>query len=227
MDQQKVFATAWKGFEKKAVLDYIYEQDMLFKRKESEWEARLAQYEEKLESTEVTVAVDQYEERLEVLIHSYNEEKENSNNLTARYEALAREVEQLAQIAKDKEQQLAEQMERNGQLTHQCEMLEGKLKVLADHLIAAREAMATYPLPQPEPQPEADTADTTEVICEFADTQPEDEEIAPEYENIKEELEDFRQSVSKTLLNFEAALARLESCKGDGEPQLEDRAFFR
>lgn len=36
MEQQKVFATAMLGFDKKAVLDYIYELDCTAKKKDEE-----------------------------------------------------------------------------------------------------------------------------------------------------------------------------------------------
>ena len=48
MEQQKVFPTACFGFDKKVVLDYIYEQDTAAKAKEAELEQHATQLEEQI-----------------------------------------------------------------------------------------------------------------------------------------------------------------------------------
>lgn len=270
MDKQKVFATAMWGFEKKAVLDYIYEQDMLFKKKESDLERQLAEYEQKLETAEAQAAeIERYQEQLDALNTSYKEEKDTLADLQERYDRLSAETEQLIRVAGNKDRELQLQIELNSQLKSKCELLENKLKVLADHLIAAREqatveaaqsanqtesaeceksaflavdnSKATDGAPvfvaeiieaaQPTPPLVEVTAAEAEPKAEIRlpatePTQETPQECEAEYEDLKTELDEFRNAVSKTLLNFEAALARLESGKQDIDPP-EKTVFFR
>lgn len=223
MEQQQVFTTAIWGFDKKAVLDYIYEQDMLLKKKEAEYESRIAEYEEKLAGYEQTAPVaEQYQEQLDALTVSYNEEKETVVSLQSRYDKLSDEIDKLLKVSSNKERELQLQLELNSQLKYKCEMLEDKLKVLAEHLIAERELESSLPDPSIIPHINKPEAEEPPVFVAEAI-----EAAAPvEYVDLKEELEEFRQSVSKTLLNFEAALAKLESGKSE-DVTVETPTFFR
>ena len=55
MEQQKVFPTACFGFDKKVVLDYIYEQDTAAKAKEAQMEEQAAHLEEQMTDLQNTV----------------------------------------------------------------------------------------------------------------------------------------------------------------------------
>lgn len=220
MEEQKVFATAWRGFEKKAVLEYIYEQDVLFKRREAELSEKLTDCESKLEEQGRLVEDEQpselYQERIDSLEQSCNEQRRTAALLQEQCEKLRREADQLVQMARSKDGELQLQTELNRQLQQKCDMLEDKLKTLAEYLLTEREASTVVEtatqekstVPEEENQPEPDSI----VGDELPDTT-----VKTEFTDLKGELNDFRESVSNTLLNFEAALARLEA----------DPSFFR
>lgn len=239
MEEQKVFATAWRGFEKKAVLEYIYEQDVLFKRREAELNEKLAEYERKLEELERGGEEEEpsqlYQERIEALEQSCNEQRRTAALLQEQCEKLRREADQLVQMSRSKEGELQLQTELNRQLQQKCDTLEEKLKTLAEYLLAERGTPgSTKPKPTaleaPAPEEEAteetaqlafDELPEQETVVETDEMARELPEDAPdnktEFTDLRGELSDFRQSVSQTLLNFEAALARLEA----------DPSFFR
>lgn len=234
MDQQQIFATTWRGFEKKAVLDYIYEQDMLFKKKEAEYEAKISDYESKIEAAEA----DDSRERLESLAQCYTEEKSAAEELRSRYSQLSEELERLSQTTKSKDRELQLQIEINSQLKTKCDMLESKLKVLADHLMAERNNMSvaavqdidivskTEPVQEPEPEPVSKPVVTITAAEPVEGTTPAGIDNC-ECANLKEEIENFRKSVSRTLLNYEAALARLESGRFNAPETAPEDNFFR
>lgn len=252
MEQQKVFSTVFRGFEKKAVLDYIYEQDMLFKKKEAEWERQLRESEERLE------------------MQPSPEERAPMEALKQEAEALRQQLAEATRRLTGREQELLLQVQQNQQLSSRCEALESKLKVLADHLLTEREnaqmtrqtqaveeasepavEIAVFEAPAEElPQEDAPASEVfvpemtlflSDLVAEEEDEDEEPQEIdAPidamepateiprtedvQYANLKDELDGFRQQVSETLLNLEAALARLETSK---EPDTTgERNFF-
>lgn len=204
MEQQKVFATAWRGFDKKAVLDYIYEQDVFFKRREAELNEKLAEYENQPDKSEYPQESEEsselYKTRMEALEQACDEQRETAANLQEKCKKLRHEADQLVQMARSKDGELQLQTEINRQLQQKCDVLEGKLKTLAEHLLAEREsAIEETPMVSP--------------VTYAREQEDEPESVEPcivEFTDLKDELSNFKESVSQTLLNFEAALARLE-----------------
>lgn len=222
MEEQKVFATAWRGFDKKAVLEYIYEQDVLFKRREAELSEKLTQCESKLEEQERLGGDEQptelYQERIEALEQSCNEQRRTAALLQEQCEKLRREADQLVQMARSKEGELQLQTELNRQLQQKCDTLEDKLKTLAEYLVTERESSAVVETEvQEDATVPAEAEQQPEAIAATHGEQLPDTAAKAEFTDLKGELSDFRESVSQTLLNFEAALARLEA----------DPSFFR
>ncbi|MEG1777439.1 MAG: hypothetical protein RR209_00550 [Angelakisella sp.] len=198
MEQQKVFATAWRGFDKRAVLDYIYEQDIFFKKREAELNERLLEYESKFDGQDCAEeAPELYQERMEALERACNEQRETAESLQEKCEKLRHEADQLVQMTRSKEGELQLQTELNRQLQQKCDMLEGKLKTLAEHLLAEREAVIEE-VPAPVPAAEEIPMQAEQPFC-------------TKVTDLKGDLSEFKESVSQTLLNFEAALARLEA----------------
>ncbi|MEG0541880.1 MAG: hypothetical protein RR528_06095 [Angelakisella sp.] len=235
MEQQKVFATALRGFDKKAVLDYIYEQDVLFKKKEAELTQRLEECESKLNEQQLQQEDEQSaelcQERIDALERTCSEQREAAALLQEKCERLRREADQYAQAARSKEGELQLQTELNRQLQQKCEILEGKLQTLAEHLLAEREASVTQIVNTDDGEDIADVVETQQEASamEVPLLQEAEDDTAPktEFTDLKGEIDEFRQSVSKTLLNFEAALARLEADKSDEIKLGEDSSFFR
>ena len=86
MEQQKVFPTACFGFDKKVVLDYIYEQDTAAKAREAELTQRATQLEE--QSAELQSSLEELSAQCELFKAQLYSEKESALTVKSSYDKL-------------------------------------------------------------------------------------------------------------------------------------------
>ena len=138
MEQQKVFPTACFGFDKKVVLDYIYEQDTAARAKEAQMEEQAAHLEEQM--TDLQNTVEELSAQGELLRAQLYSEKETVAAIRSNYDKLKSDADQLVQVARNKDKELQIQLELNKQLQHRSNELEIRLAAMAQELEELRRA---------------------------------------------------------------------------------------
>lgn len=215
MEQQKVFPTACFGFDKKVVLDYIYEQDTAAKAKEAEMEQHAAQMEEQI--TELQSSVEELNAQCELIKAQLYNEKEAAAGIRASYEKLKSDTDQLVQVARNKDKELQIQLELNRQLQNRNGELENQVTALTQELSEVRssgsaaedlleEAKAQATLLLEKARKEA-KAIRREAAAREADN-------SAEITRLREELARIKESVGRTLSQFEGAISKLDREKG-------------
>ena len=140
MEQQKVFPTACFGFDKKVVLDYIYEQDTAARAKEAQMEEQAAHLEEQM--TDLQNTVEELSAQGELLRAQLYSEKETVAAIRSNYDKLKSDADQLVQVARNKDKELQIQLELNKQLQHRSNELEIRLAAMAQELEELRAGLA-------------------------------------------------------------------------------------
>lgn len=221
MEQQKVFPTACFGFDKKVVLDYIYEQDTAAKAKEAEMEERSAHLEAQV--AELQGTIEELNAQCELMRAQLYSEKETSAGIRASYEKLKSDADQLVQVARNKDKELQIQLELNKQLQHRNSDLESRLAT-------ALEEQEPEDGPTPEELME-ETKARAAAILEKARKEAEgireaaaarEADQTAEVARLKDELARVRESVGKTLSQLEGEIQKLH---GEKEAQ-EQGPFF-
>ena len=141
MEQQKVFPTACFGFDKKVVLDYIYEQDTAAKAKEAELEQHATQLEEQI--AELQGSVEELSAQCEIIKAQLYSEKETAAGIRSSYEKLKSDTDQLVQVARNKDKELQIQLELNKQLQNRNSELENRVGALTQELLEAQNSGIT------------------------------------------------------------------------------------
>ena len=212
MEQQKVFPTACFGFDKKVVLDYIYEQDTAARAKEAQMEEQM---------TDLQNTVEELSAQGELLRAQLYSEKETVAAIRSNYDKLKSDADQLVQVARNKDKELQIQLELNKQLQHRSNELEIRLAAMAQELEELRAGLAGQELLKDARAQAAaileEARRKAEQIKEEAAAKEEDR--AEEVARLRDELSQIKESVGKTLSQFEGAISKL-----DGER--EDVRFF-
>lgn len=237
MEQQKVFSTSMFGFDKKTVLDYIYEQDVLNKEKESKYDAELAKKDE--EVSQLKGMVDDLNSQMEIAKAQLYSEKEQSTAQKAAYDKLRQEADQLIQVARNKDNELQIQLELNKQLQNRYAAQEAKLQEATqkiEELAKAAEGVDLGKLTEAAAK-EADKlmAEAKLQAKELLEKAAEKAEIrAEEVTRLKEELASFKALAARTFAGLENAISHLyEDNKTEGfepdpaEPADNTPHFFR
>lgn len=218
MEQQKVFPTACFGFDKKVVLDYIYEQDTAAKARQAELEKRANQLEEQV--TELQSSVEELSAQCELAKGQLYSEKETAAALRSSYEKLKADTDQLVQVARNKDKELQIQLElnrqlqlRNGELENRMtdmsrEMAESRSE--ADELMEEAREQAALLLERARREAKAIREAAKEAVAREAAAK---EDNSAEAARLREELGHLRETVGKTLSRFEGAISRLGSDK--------------
>lgn len=188
MDQQKIFATTMFGFDKKMVLDYIYEQDTLAKEQEARCEAAIAQAEQDIGKLRAfaenqRTQIEESKARLE----------EVTNAQKASEDKLRREMDRLVQTARHKEKELQLQMEMNKQLKEKLAQQELRIQELMEELSKVQAVPGKQSAGELFPKISAPTRD------------PHFQEL----HRLREELDAFRSEASQTIAKLESSIARL------------------
>ncbi len=161
MEQQKVFPTACFGFDKKVVLDYIYEQDTAAKAREAELTQRATQLEE--QSAELQSSLEELSAQCELFKAQLYSEKESALTVKSSYDKLRSDADQLVQVARNKDKELQIQLELNKQLQNRNTELELRLADLTQELQDAAQ----------QPQPAAQQGNpSVEAVLEEARVHP-------------------------------------------------------
>ena len=231
MEQQKVFPTACFGFDKKVVLDYIYEQDTAAKAKEAELEQRASGLEEQI--AELSGTVEELNAQCELIKAQLYSEKEAAAATKASYEKLKSDADQLVQVARNKDNELQIQLELNKQLQNRNTELENRLAAMTQELEEARSApsadgngLAEQAKAQAEALLEAARREAQAIREKAAQELAGSEEAA----RLRDELARIKESVGKTLAQFEGEISRLdggEAPKAEaGSPKEEETGRF-
>ena len=141
MEQQKVFPTACFGFDKKVVLDYIYEQDTAARAKEAQMEEQAAHLEEQM--TDLQNTVEELSAQGELLRAQLYSEKETVAAIRSNYDKLKSDADQLVQVARNKDKELQIQLELNKQLQNRNSELENRVGALTQELLEAQNSGIT------------------------------------------------------------------------------------
>lgn len=215
MEQQKVFPTACFGFDKKVVLDYIYERDTAAKAKETQMEEQAAKMEEQL--TELQNTVEELNAQGELLRAQLYSEKEAAASMRTNYERLKSDADQLVQVARNKDKELQIQLELNKQLQHRSNELENRLTAMAQELEELRMALSDQELLEDAKMRAATILEEARQKAEKIKTEAaaEGEDHAAEVARLRDELSQIKESVGKTLSQFEGAISRLDGEKGE------------
>ena len=128
MEQQKVFPTAMFGFDKKVVLDYIYEQDHAAKEREEKLQSEADALQKKID--ELQGMVEELTSQQEIVKAQLYNEKEAATSHKAAYEKLRSDADQLIQVARNKDNELQIQLELNKQLQNRSADQENQMKLL-------------------------------------------------------------------------------------------------
>lgn len=224
MEQQKVFPTACFGFDKKVVLDYIYEQDTAAKAREAELEKHANQLEEQI--AELQSSVEDLSAQCELIKGQLYNEKETAAGIRASYEKLKSDTDQLVQVARNKDKELQIQLELNKQLQHRNAELENQMSTLTQEMAEGQNAAQEL---MEEARDQAallleKARREARSIREAAREEAASREAnnAAEVARLREELGRIKDSVGKTLTRFEGAISRLD---GEKEEQPKEEAL--
>ena len=223
MDQQKVFPTACFGFDKKVVLDYIYEQDTAAKNREAEYERRIGELE--AQAADLQSRLEELSAQCDLAKAQLYSEKEASAAQKASYDKLRSDADQLVQVARNKDNELQIQMELNRQLQNRNAELEGRISALSRELEEAKAA------PAPEGLVEEAKARAAELLAKAEEEaaalrEKAKEEASPEAERLRGELSELRETVKGMLTRFETQLEKLEGEEKAAGPEEENGGFF-
>lgn len=215
MEQQKVFPNAMFGFDKKTVLDYIYEQDTLAKERDAQHEAAIAQAEE--EAAKLKTMIDELSGQVEIAKAQLYKEKESAAVQKAAYDKLRQEADQLIQVARNKDNELQIQLELNKQLQNKYAEQEARIQELTAQLerfqsagtIEQMTAKAAREADELLDRAKAEAQDLLEKATQKAEARSE------EVTRLKEELASFKAAAAQTLAGLEVSIAKLY--EDDGE----------
>ena len=127
MEQQKVFATAMLGFDKKAVLDYIYELDCTAKKKDEEQQRRTEEYERQLE--QLRQELEESESQRQELEQQHLQAQEELEELKEICQRLREQNGRQEQELRHREKEIQIQAEQNRQLQNKNAEQESKLRI--------------------------------------------------------------------------------------------------
>lgn len=217
MEQQKVFPTACFGFDKKVVLDYIYEQDTAAKAREAEQEEHAAKLEAQV--AELQGTIEELNAQCELMQSQLYGERETTAAIRANYEKLKSDADQLVQVARNKDKELQIQLELNKQL-------QGRNSELESRLAAAREEQQEEE-ESPTPQELLEEAEArAAAILEKARKEAagireaaaaREADHTAEIARLQDELSQIKESVGKTLSQLEGEISKLHGDKGAQE----------
>jgi chromosome segregation ATPase len=217
MEQQKVFPTACFGFDKKVVLDYIYEQDTAAKAREAEQEEHAAKLEAQV--AELQGTIEELNAQCELMQSQLYGERETTAAIRASYEKLKSDADQLVQVARNKDKELQIQLELNKQL-------QGRNSELESRLAAAREEQQEEE-ESPTPQELLEEAEArAAAILEKARKEAagireaaaaREADHTAEIARLQDELSQIKESVGKTLSQLEGEISKLHGDKGAQE----------
>lgn len=214
MEQQKTFPTVMFGFEKKAVLDYIYTLDAAAKE-----EAEKALRDQETLASEITRLQGELEDRTsqqEILKAQLYNEKENAAAHKASFDKLKADTDQLMQIAKNKDNELQIQTELNKQLQNKAADQEGQIKLLLAKLDQLQAEKETADVQIQSARQEADRilaeahAEADKILQEAADKASESQ-VPSGVEQLKAELNALRSGMEQKLKSFENMIEALPS----------------
>ena len=216
MEQQKVFPNAMFGFDKKTVLDYIYQQDAQAKERETQYEAAAAQAE--AEISRLKSVVDDLSSQMEITKAQMYREKEAAANQKAAYDKLRQEADHLIQAARNKDNELQIQLELNKQLQNKYAEQGNRILELEGQLEEMKAAAGKPAAVQVEREAEEvlnQAKAEARKLLERAEQKAaaRSQEIA----RLKEELDAFRADAARTLAGMEASIAKLYQADGDTE----------
>lgn len=203
MDQQKIFGTAMFGFNKKMVLDYIYEQDVLAKEQEARCETAIAQAEQDIGKLR-TFAESQRAQLEETTIRL----EEATNAQKALEEKLRREMDRLVQATRHKEKELQLQIEMNKQLKEKLSQKENRIQELVAELRKTQPLLPVQNNSEFQPKISVTTKDSH----------------YQEINRLREELNIFREEVRQTIDKLQNSIARLYN---NGHTEEQRTSFFR
>ena len=230
MDKQKIFPTAMMGFEKSAVLDYIYEQDTLNKNREKELLQQIEELKQQLQDQQSAVNEDiiepitedemveatdsdrmfELEDAVVVLHDSYDDIKVKYESVLLENEALQKELNEKSEQIEDMTAEIQSLRERTLQQRLQNEHLVSKLENYQKDILEDSSSKALA------------TGVTSGTYTSQKDSEVKSYEVTVrpkrDYNDIKEEINEFKSSVTDTLLGFETALARLAAVDSNLEP---------
>ena len=222
MDQQKVFPTACFGFDKKVVLDYIYEQDTAAKAREAEQEEHAAKLEAQV--SELQATIEELHAQYDLMQSQLYSERETTAAVRASYEKLKSDADQLVQVARNKDKELQIQLELNKQLKNRNSELESRLASLQEEQEEEEEGPAPEDLMEEAKARAAAILDKARKeaagIREAAAAREADH--AAEIARLRDELSRIKETVGKTLSQFEGEIQKLH---GDKEAQEESHFF--
>ena len=214
MEQQKVFPTACFGFDKKVVLDYIYEQDTAAKAREAEQEEHAAKLEAQV--AELQATIEELHAQYDLMQSQLYSERETTAAVRASYEKLKSDADQLVQVARNKDKELQIQLELNKQLQNRNSELESRLA-------AAQKAQEEEEEAGPTPEELMEEAKArASAILEKAKKEAagireaaaaREADHAAEIARLRDELSRIKETVGKTLSQFEGEIQKLHGAK--------------
>lgn len=209
MDQQKIFPTSMRGFDKKAVLDYIYNLDVAAKQNEANLQEQIS---------ELTGLLEQSRSENAALKAQRETDRAQSEALKSAHEKFKADADKLVQIAKNKDRELQVQTELNRQLQNRNAELSEQIKSLLARL-EELESMQSDSDSQAE-QTLSQAREQAREILDSANRQAEQLATASagEISLLREELTQFKEQISKKLSGFELALDALESSSHLSDP---------
>lgn len=224
MEQQKVFPTACFGFDKKVVLDYIYEQDTAAKAREAEMEQHATELEEQI--AELQGSVEELSAQCELIKAQLYNEKETAAGIRASYEKLKSDADQLVQVARNKDKELQIQLELNRQLQNRNAELENQMANLSQEMDEAHSTAAQELIEEAKAQASLvleKARREARVIREAVMREAASREASSSAEvaRLREEFGRIKETVGQTLTKFEGAISRLDGEK-DGEMEKEE-----
>lgn len=222
MGEQRKFPTAFFGFSRDAVLNYIYEMDADTKQRMEQLDGENKELLSAIDTLKdkLREAVSQLEEanaQYDIVKAQYYNEKKDAEDLRSQHERLTRDAQQLASATRERENELQLQKELNKQL-------QGKLAETQHLLENSRAQWADRPQESKEVGEPA-----TAVAAATASEAAEAEETQVQLTALKAELSELRDAITRKLADFGAALgaARQEASAGRGEPPRQGNSFFR
>lgn len=214
VEQQKVFTTAMLGFDKKAVLDYIYELDCTAKKKDEEQQRRTEEYERQLE--QLRQELEESESQRQELEQQHLQAQEELEELKEICQRLREQNGRQEQELRHREKEIQIQAEQNRQLQNKNAEQESKLRILAAEIQLNRQ--------QAEKRRAAGKGQAEEQLHQ----QKKEEKTGPQPQGdvaqLKDELEEFRRHISQTLAGFEESLNQLNN---ETPPRKSGTQFFR
>ena len=199
MEQQKVFPTACFGFDKKVVLDYIYEQDTAAKAREAEQEEHAAKLEAQV--AELQATIEELHAQYDLMQSQLYSERETTAAVRASYEKLKSDADQLVQVARNKNRNSELESRLAAALEPQEE--EEEAGPTPEELMEEAKARASAILEKAKKEAAG--------IREAAAAREADH--AAEIARLRDELSRIKETVGKTLSQFEGEIQKLHGAK--------------